>query len=233
MLETITGKATHILEIDKAMQGVLLTGMKLTSTIKIDLRSTNRPDLNLVPQMTVKELKNLFQSIVTRNFISNVDTTTNVVEEFYMPFSLNGVLPLNKDQKIELTLGNISGLTVEAHAIDARTNGRPLMIDKDEIKASQTELDVDVYRYKALLFPAVNPKKIEFRVPTGKGVRKVVISEKQLEMYNKGNRIVDYDVTNEVFVHETDLITYPVNNLRQLTLHKSDSTALEFYKINF
>jgi hypothetical protein len=236
MIKEFTGVAKGVLELDTPLKGILVKGLKKTSTIKIDAKNENSGDFNVIPELKASVIRDIVNTISPRPFIS-VEDKAGVIEMLYIPFAVSGAVDLDeKGKTYEVIFGNISGQTVqvfgiEAHDLTQDIDVTPISIQRADIKASLTEKEIEVTGVSALLFDTDEPTKIEYRNRTNGGkLRKVVQTNEQMKFGQLQNRITT--LKDGAFVTENENLIVPVRHIPySALLHKDTTKEMIYYKI--
>jgi len=226
MIKTISATGSDVVKIEDFSKGITLSNIRLDSTIKVDLVSANGKDRNVYPQMTVEQYIALFTSLTPREFITVSDNTA--VEQFYLPFSLSGVLALTESEYYEVSLGNLNNRTIQVHNVDDLiVSNSPIQIDRIDIKSSLSEKLIPVGGYALAFFPNEAATKLE----THSGNRKITFDANQIDTFNKENRITiqseDID-GNKIYQLGTQFPSFPVLQMSEITVHKANNEMI-FY----
>lgn len=242
LLVTIGDVDSYVLEVTEPCQALQFKGIHTSSTIKVDFESKLNASQNIIPEMTVYQLMSLVNGIQQRGILEKIDEN-DIIENFVLPFSLNGVLLFDEDNFYKVTIGSISPDSTEVHSIESAVEGSPILVKRADIKSSKTEEDFDLSTVSHLFFPNGDPSLIEHRVTDSSGkLRKVSITAEQLSLMQKENRITyftpetfsDFDeneLTINAFIDSLEHSVFNCVGIQNAILHKSGGEFI-FYTVN-
>jgi hypothetical protein len=189
--------------------------------------------------MKFKTALQLSQAISVRpNIISY--GAGDVVETGLILFSKNGVVALDDDTRYKVTItGAATANAIEVHNLDNSRIGQPIIVQKGEVRGTQTEKTENYPNVDLLCFDDILPLRLTHLVDDSQGrtelkrFRKVEISTAQMSLFGDSLRIVSDD--NGTFTTGLDAHLFPISQINALTIHHDTSlnSDLLYYTVDF
>ena len=231
-----------VFEIDEPSQGLIFSdGLKLGTTIKVDLITSNANDVNRIPEIPITDLFEI-NAYLGLDHTQNYDRTASVfVNAPLVFFSASGVLPFDDDTKYKVTLSNLGAATFDVFNMDNSKLGVPMVIKKAEVKSTQAER-TEMYKNIDLLYfnGGTEPTKMTYLVDDitadgAKRVRKVDISIEQMNAYKNAFEASYYEVTDQQYSNGMQFIGFPIDQLEAVTLHHdtSEGEDLKYLTVDY
>ncbi len=223
-------------------KGLMFSEIALDSTIRVDFHSAADGDSNVIPELPVSQLLDMFNGLQYRGIVEQISVDT--VKNFLLPFSFDGVLLFNEDDYFIVQINGITLDSTDVFNVDDINEGHPITVKKADIKVSDTDQAFNFDGYSHLFFPNGLPDLLEVGVTDSKGKkRKVQFDTNQLQTMSDENRITtfsEYDVTDQLGVagllslnnfHVGTLNpVIPIGRITECIIHKTGGEFI-FYKI--
>lgn len=238
-LHKFTGVGAGNFEVDKPSAGLNIYNVAKDAKIRVDRVSDKDGEKNVFPEMTIEEYVSLFGGVADRPTMAVINEENTAYEMATIPFSFTGVLPLDEDIRYRVALTGMNNRTTVFHNIDSTSiSAAPIRVRLSEIKATLQDDIEQIGTTDFLFFPNGLPNKMEYFVAEQKNgkeeKRKVVISQEQIELYDRERRITQYQNTadGKVFEVGNKYKSYPVTMMPEVTIHKAEGEEYRFYHVD-
>ncbi|OQD41498.1 hypothetical protein BUL40_15585 [Croceivirga radicis] len=226
-LVSVSGSDTSVtFEIDEPSQGLIFNdGFPFDGKIKVDKISASANDVNIIPEMAIVDLIDIQAYLGLDSTVNTDADKSEFVRNLVVFFSASGVLSFDDDNKYKVTLSNLGTSAFDVINMDNSAVGTPIIIQKGELKGTNSEKTENYSDVDLLYFNGKHePTKMSYIVADGfvngvEQVRKVNIDVAQMEAYKRSFEASRYEVTTKLYSNGVGHIGFPVNQLKNVTIH--------------